>query len=142
MKSILLATPLLLAVCSCNSKSIVRPASLPDNVLSDKPIVLKEGQAIVFMKAGDQNLMIAASVLDGQLCVAEVDPKGHNFGITWRDSETWQTSTEISDGQNHKIVMDRDMDGYADFKAEFSPTETHRFELKGQEWMELKPSEK
>ena len=138
MKNLLPALFLIFAVCACGKKQAVRSAALPDNVVSDKPIVLKEGQAVILMKAGDRDLMIGVSIVDGKLCVHEVDLKGHNFGVVWKDSETWETSTTVSDGQNHTIVMDKNMDGFADLKAETTPSGTHRSELKGEAWVELK----
>lgn len=138
MKNLLLPLFSFLAVCSCSRKSPPGSAALPDNVVSDKPIVLKEGQAVILMKAGDRDLMVGVSVVDGKLSVSEVDPKGRNFGVTWKDSETWETSTMVSEGRNHTITLDRNMDGYADFKAVTTPSGTHRFELEGETWVELK----
>ena len=103
---------------------------------------MKEGQAIVLMKAGDPHLMIAASVVDGKICIAEVNPKGHDFGVTWKNSKTWETSTIVTDGKNITCVMDKNMDGFADFRTETTPGGTHRYELKGQDWVELKPDQK
>lgn len=128
--------------CSCSKTPAPRPAALPDNVVSDKPIVLKEGQAVMLMKAGDRDLMIGVAVVDGKLSVSEVDPKGRNFGVAWRNSDTWETSTMVSEGQNHTITMDKNMDGLADFKAVTTPSGTHRFEMKGESWLELKSSKK
>jgi len=93
---------------------------------------------VILMKEGDRNLMIGATVLDGKLSVAEINPKGRNFGVTWKDAETWETSTTVSDGPNHTYVLDKNGDGYADFKAETTPSGTHRFELKGDAWVEVK----
>ena len=111
---------------------------MPDNVVSDKPIVLKEGQAVILMKDGDRDLMVAASVVDGRLSVAEVDPHGRNFGVTWKDSETWETSTIISEGDNSTTILDKNGDGYADFRAERTPSGLRRFELQDEAWIELK----
>jgi hypothetical protein len=123
---------------SCDRKAPARSAAVPDNVASDKPIVLKEGQAVILMKDGDRDLMVAASVVDGKLSIAEVDPHGRNFGVTWKDSETWETSTMDSKGENNTTVLDKNGDGYADFRAELTPSGLRRFELQGNAWIELK----
>jgi len=138
MKTLIPVLFLIFSVCACSKKPASRSAALPDNVVSDKPIVLKEGQAVVLMKAGDRNLMIGVAIVDGKLSVTEVDPNGRNFGVTWKDSESWETSTMVSDGPNHTIVMDKNMDGFADLRAETTPSGTHRFELKDEAWVELK----
>jgi hypothetical protein len=138
MKPLLALLPLVLMVCSCGEKTTIRPASLPDNVTSDKPIVLKEGQAVVFMKEGDRNLMVAATVTDGKLSIGEVDQKGRSFSVAWKDSETWETSTQVNDGEDVRTVMDKDMDGHADFKAEAGPSGVRRFRKEGEEWLEVK----
>jgi hypothetical protein len=82
--------------------------------------------------------MIGAAVVDGKLSIAEIDPKGRNFGVTWKDAETWETSTMVSDGLNRTYVLDKNGDGYADFKADSTPSGTRQFELKGKAWVELK----
>lgn len=110
--------------------------------MTDKPIVLKEGQSVVLMMDGDRDLMVGASVVDGNLSVAEIDPKSRNFGVTWQDSETWNTATMVADGPNQVTVLDRNGDGYADFKAEITPTGTRRYELQGEAWIEVKSSKK
>lgn len=137
MKIVFLTASFLFAATSCTKKPAAGSAALPDNVMSDKPIVLKEGQAVILMKTGDKDLMIGVGVVDGKLSVQEVDPEGRNFGVTWKDSETWETSTMMAEGETHTVVMDKNMDGYADLKAETTPSGTRRFESKGQEWVEL-----
>ena len=107
-------------------------------MVTDKPIVLKEGQAVVLMIEGDRNLMVGASVSDGKLSVAEIDPKSRNFGVTWKDADTWDTSTSVTDGSNTTFVLDKNGDGYADFKTEITPTGTRRYELRGEDWVEVK----
>jgi hypothetical protein len=136
MKFLLLAASVF-SISTCLKKPAPRPAALPDNVVSDKPIVLKEGQAVVFMKAGDRDLMVAAAVVDGKLSIGEVDPKGRNFSVTWTDSETWETATEFSDKDRHQWVWDKNMDGMADHKVEVTTSERHHYEAKSQEWREL-----
>ena len=129
---------LILSVCACSKKPEPRSVALPDQVVNDKPIVLKEGQCVLLMKEGDDALLIGASVVDGKLCIAEIDPKGRNFGVTSKDSESWETSTIVSDGSTTQYVLDKDGDGYADYKAETSPSGTRRFELLNEDWVEIK----
>lgn len=86
--------------------------------------------------------MIGASVIDGKLTVVEIDPKGRNFGVTWKNSEAWDTSTIVSDGSTTTYVLDKNGDGYADFKAETTPTGSRRYELQGEEWVEVKSTKK
>ena len=138
MKNLLPALFLMLTVCACSKKPAPRSAALPDNLVSDKPIVLKEGQSVTLMKEGDPDLRIGASVVDGKLSIAEIDPKGRNFGVSWKDSESWETGTIVSDGSTASYVLDKDGDGYADFKAETSPSGTRRYKLQGAEWVEVK----
>jgi hypothetical protein len=142
MKNLLPALLLIIAVCACSKKPLPRSAALPDNVVSDKPIVLKEGQSVLLMKEGDRDLMIGASVVDGKLAVTEIDPKERNFGVTWKDSESWATSTIVSDGTNSTYVLDRNGDGYADYRAETSPAGTRRYELQGDAWIEVQSTKK
>ena len=110
--------------------------------MTDKPIVLKEGQSVALMMEGDRNLIVGASVVDGKLSVAEIAPKGRNFGVTWEDSETWNTATNVSDGSSSTYVLDKNGDGYADYKAEITPTGTRRYELQGEAWIEIKSTKK
>jgi hypothetical protein len=142
MKNLLPALLLIFAVCACSKKPLPRSAALPDNVVSDKPIVLKEGQSVALMKEGDRDLMIGASVVDGELVVAEIDPKGRNFGVNWKDSESWATSTIVSDGTSSTYVLDRNGDGYADYRAETSPAGIRRYELQGDAWIEVQSTKK
>jgi hypothetical protein len=142
MKTLLPALFLIFVICACSKKPPSRSAALPDNVVTDKPIVLKEGQAVVLMMEGDRDLMVGASVVDGKLSVAEIDPKGRIFGVTWKDSESWETSTEVSDGSIHTFVWDKNGDGYADLKAEITPNGIRRYELQGEAWIEVKSTKK
>jgi hypothetical protein len=138
MKTLLPALFLIFAISACGKKPAPRSAAIPDNVVSDKPIVLKEGQSVILMKEGDRELMIGASVVDGKLSVVEIDPKGRNFGVTWKDSESWETSTIVSDGSTTTSILDKNGDGYADFKAVSTPSGLRRYELQGEEWVEIK----
>jgi hypothetical protein len=142
MKNFLPALFLIFSVCACSKKPLPRSAALLDNVVSDKPIVLKEGQSVALMKEGDRDLTIGASVVGGKLVVAEIDPKGRNFGVTWKDSESWATSTIVSDATSSTYVLDKNGDGYADFRAETSPAGTRRYELQGDAWIEVQSTKK
>jgi hypothetical protein len=142
MKTLLPALFLIFVVCACSKMTPSRSAALPDNVITDKPIVLKEGQSVALMMEGDRNLIVGASVVDGKLSVAEIAPKGRNFGVTWKDSESWTTSTIVSDGTSSTYLLDKNGDGYTDFRAENSPTGTHRYELQGEVWTKVKSTEK
>ena len=142
MKTFLPALFLIFVVCACSKRPPSRSAALPDNVISDKPIVLKEGQAVILMMEGDRDLMVGASVSNGKLSVAEIDPKSRNFGVAWKDADTWETSTTVKDGSNTTFVLDKNGDGYADFKAEITPTGTRRYELQGEAWIEVKSTKK
>lgn len=138
MKTLLPALFLIFAISACSKKPAPRSAALPDNVVSDQPIVLKEGQSVILIKEGDRELMIGASVVDGKLSIAEIDPKGRNFGVTWKDSEIWETSTIVSEGSTTTSLLDKNGDGYADFKAVSTPSGLRRYELQGEEWVEIK----
>ena len=139
MKHLIFILCLITCLSACSKKQIATSAALPDNVTKDKPIILKEGQAVIIMKEGDLDLMVGIAVADGKLSVAEIDPNGRNFGVTWKDSETWETATMISTTPRHSTtVMDRDGDGHADFKAIRTHSGLQRFELKNEEWIELK----
>ena len=59
-----------------------------------------------------------------------------------RISESWTTSTAVSDGSSSTNVLDKNGDGYADFKAEITPTGTRRYELQGEAWIEVKSTKK
>jgi hypothetical protein len=142
MKTLLPALFSIFAICACSKKPAPRSAALPDNVVSDKPIVLKEGQSVILMKEGDRELMIGASVIDGKLSVAEIDPKGRSFGVAWKDTDTWETSTTVTDDINTTFVLDKNGDGYADFRSELTPSGIQRYELQGEAWVELKPKNK
>ena len=142
MKTFRPALFLIFVVCACSKRPPSRSAALPDNVISDKPIVLKEGQAVILMMEGDRDLMVGASVSNGKLSVAEIDPKSRNFGVAWKDADTWETSTTVKDGSNTTFVLDKNGDGYADFKAEITPTGTRRYELQGEAWIAVNSTKK
>ena len=142
MKAHLAVLFLIAVVCGCNKMPPTRSTALPDNVVSDKPIILKEGQAVILMREGDRALMIAASVIDEELSIGEIDPKGRSFGVTWKDADTWDTSTTVTDGNNRTLVLDKNGDGYADFRAEMTPSGDRGYELQGETWVEFKRNNK
>lgn len=128
-----------IALCACNNKFVTRSDSVPDNVKEDRPIVLKEGQAVVLVPESNKAVMIGATVLDGRLSIAEIDPDGGNFGVTWNDEESWDTSTIIPDGSNQITLIDKNGDGIPETKID----KTGGFRLKKIEWerIEKKPEE-
>ena len=114
MKQAPLATLVVLLSCGCEKSVSSRSKALPENVVADKPIVIREGQAVLLAPEGDKSLVIVATVLDGKLNVAELDQKGRNFGITWSDGESWMTSVIDSEGSQLTLVVDEDGDGLPD----------------------------
>ena len=83
--------------------------------------------------------MIGASIVDGKLSITEIDPKGRSFGVVWKNADTWNTSATVTEGDNRTLVLDKNGDGYADFRAELTPAGVHRYELQDEAWVELKP---
>jgi hypothetical protein len=139
MKTIVITLFSIFGLCSCGKKQTTDEA--PKSIEKEfklKRIVLKKGQPVILMMDGNSDLKIAAAIVDGRLSIAEIDPKGRNFGVTWEDSERWETSTIISDGSTTRFVLDKDGDGYADFKAETGPSGTRRYKLEGDAWIEVK----
>ncbi len=142
MKTLFPSLFLIFVVGACSKKPALGSAALPDNVVSDKPIILKNGQSVILMKEGNQNLMIRASVTDGDLTVAEIDQKDRNFGVTWKNADSWLTSTIVKDGSNITTVWDMNGDGYADFRTYVTPSGIFPYELQGDTWIESKPKNK
>jgi hypothetical protein len=139
MKTLVITLFSILGLCSCGKKQTADAAPKSNEEEYElKRIVLKDGQSVMLMMDGDSDLKIGAAVVDGRLSIAEIDPEGRNFGVTWKDSETWETSTIISDGSTTGYVLDKDGDGYADFKAETGPSGTRRYKLEGEAWIEVK----
>ena len=87
----------------------------------------------------DQDLKIAASVVDGKLTIAEVDFDGRSFGVAWSDSELWETNTVTNSGDYSLTILDRDGDGVPDLKIEIDSEHFERSELHEIEW---KPEKK
>lgn len=138
MKTLLLIIPLLITLTSCKKPAPTRSTALPDNVVSDKPIVLKEGQTFIVMKEGDPDLQIAVGLSNGKISILELDQKAPHFEVIWRGHKKWETTTTIESGENTTFLSDRNMDGLPDLRAEISPSGTRRFDRIGEEWIELK----
>jgi len=94
-----------------------RSSVLPDNVKEDRPIIIKEGQAIVFRPESNQSLLICAGVVDGKLSVMELNQKGKSLSVTWSDSDTWETTIKNSTNGKTTVVIDKDGDGLPDVRA-------------------------
>ena len=126
-------------LCSCDNPTKPKSSAVPDNVINDAPIILREGQAIMLIPEHDQDLKIAASVVDGKLTIAEVDFDGRSFGVAWSDSELWETNTVTNSGDYSLTILDRDGDGVPDLKIEIDSEHFERSELHEIEW---KPEKK
>lgn len=142
MKALLSCLVPFLALTSCEKPVPTRPAELPDNVSSDKPIVMKEGQALVFMKEGNPDLTISVGLVDGRLHIMELDQATPHFEVIWKDTKKWETTTTTKDGETTTLLRDRNMDGIPDLKAVISPTGTKRYDRIGEQWLELKSTRK
>jgi hypothetical protein len=79
---------LTLALVGCRDPKFLRSSALPENVREDRPVVIKEGQAVIFVPESNESLMIGASLVDGKLSISEIDPKGRSFSVTWNDPES------------------------------------------------------
>ena len=123
-----------MALSACDNKSATRSASIPDNVKEDRPIVLKEGQAVVLVPESNKAVMIGAAVMDSRLSIAEIDPDGRNFGVTWNDEESWDTSTTIPNGSDQIVLIDKNGDGIPEKKID----KTGGYRLKKIEWESTK----
>jgi len=118
-----------------------RSPALPDNVREDRPIVLKEGQAVVLVPEGNRSVMIGAAIVDGKLCISEIDPKGKSVSITWNDEDSWETSvTDSTEGQT-TITIDNDGDGLPDYRSLLKDGSASRFQLEEPRWIEMKPKQ-
>ncbi|MCF6311571.1 MAG: hypothetical protein L3J39_03885 [Verrucomicrobiales bacterium] len=127
-----------ITLTGCDGKVSTNSSALPENVKEDRPIVLKEGQAVVLMPENNKSLMIGAAVLNGKLMIGEIDPNGRNFSVTWNDQESWETSTNISDDLNEITLFDKDGDGLPDFKVVSKDGKMERLELFDVQWKEKK----
>ena len=130
---------------SCSSREKVGTKSIQADALNGCPIIINEGQAIVFKMPNEPKLIISAAVLNGELAVWEVDPHGRNFEIVWKDSERWKTSTEFGEGEKRVTITDENGDGKADFMRIGTPAEIRNgtpsdmvgFTAKEQEWEKM-----
>lgn len=128
---------IVLALMGCDNSSRPRSPALPDNVLEDRPIVLKEGQAIILVPEGDTSVMIGASVADGKLSISEIEPKGRSFSITWNDADSWETMIIDSTAEQTITTIDKDGDGLPDLRAILKEGSALRFQLEKPKWIEL-----
>jgi hypothetical protein len=133
---------------SCSSPKKLGPESRQAAALNGCPIIINEGQSILFKMANAPNLVIGAAVVNGELAVWEIDPNGRNFEVVWKDSETWKTSTEFSDGDKRVTIIDKNGDGKADFMRIGTPADKRNgtvsdmvgFTAKEQEWEKMDTS--
>lgn len=133
---------LALALAGCERPKAPRSAAVPDNVSEDKPIILKEGQAVILVPEGKPSVKIGASVLKGKLVIAEIDPKGKSFFTVWSDEDTWETSvTDSTTAGQTTTVLDKDGDGIPDFRAVVKEGSAARFQMGEPEWIEVKAKE-
>lgn len=139
MRPTFLLSILIFALTSCDDQSAVA-----DNLDEERTlIIVKEGEAVILVPETDRSMMIAAGVLRGKLSVTEIDPHGRNFGVTWNDAESWETSTIVSDESGGTVILlDKDGDGLPNLKIE-SPgggQVGRRFEFENALWKELPSS--
>jgi hypothetical protein len=133
-------SPLIFAfavLAGCDHPPSSKSAALPENVKHDRPIVLKEGQAVVIAPEGNKSLLIGASVVNGKLSIAEIDPEGRSFGVAWTNADEWETSTTVKNAMTSTITIDKTMDGVADLQAVMDQNGIHRFTSGEQQWNKL-----
>jgi hypothetical protein len=133
----ILSALLALALTGCDNSLRSRPPALPDNVCEDRPIILKEGQAIVIVPEDNKSVMIGAAVIDGKLSISEIDPKGKSFSITWNDANSWESSVIDSTEEQTITTIDKDADGLPDLRAILKDGTATRFQLEEPKWIEL-----
>jgi hypothetical protein len=133
----ILSALLALVLTGCDNSSRSRSPVLPNNVLEDRPIILKEGQAIVIVPEDNKSVMIGAAVIDGKLSISEIDPKGKSFSITWKDADLWETSVIDSTEEQTTTTIDMDGDGLPDLRAILKDGTATRFQLAEPKWIEL-----
>jgi hypothetical protein len=128
--------PIILA--GCEKSEPARPPSLPENVMEDRPIIIKEGQALILVPDGKESLMLAVTVSDGDLLISEVDPDGKSLSVTWHDEESWTTSVmDTKEGQT-TTVIDKNGDGIPDIRAVLGNGSLSRFRLEEAKWIDQK----
>ena len=125
------------ALAGCRDSKPYRSSALPDNVMEDRPIVLKEGQAVILIPEGNKSVMIGASVVDGKLSISEIDSKGRSFSVSWNDQESWETSVIDSAEDQMTTVIDKNGDGLPDLRVEKKKGSLSRFTLGEPKWIKL-----
>ena len=105
--------------------------------MEERPIVIKEGQAVILVPESNKSLMIGASVVDGKLSISEIEPKGRSFSVTWNDPESWETSMTDSEDDQTTTVIDKNGDGVPDIRAVLKKESLSRFVLQDPKWIEL-----
>lgn len=126
-----------LALAGCRDSKTYRPSALPDNVMEDRPIVLKEGQAVILIPEGNKAVMIGASVVDGKLTISEIDSKGRSFSVSWNDQESWLTAVLDSAEDQMTAVIDKNGDGLPDLRVVKKKESLSRFTLEEPKWIEV-----
>ena len=133
---------LALSFAGCREPKPPQSSTLPENVLEDRPIIIKEGQAVILAPESNTSLMIGAAVVDGKLSVSEIAPKGRSFSVTWNDPESWETSTIDVEEDKTTIVIDKNGDGLPDLRAVTKKGSSSRFSLESPRWIEHKSEQK
>jgi hypothetical protein len=131
-----------LLLVGCRDTKSSRSTALPDNVMEDRPIILKEGQGVVLVPEGNKSLLVGVSVVDGKLSVSEIDPEGRSFSVTWDDPEIWETSTMNSAEDKTTTLVDKDGDGMPDLRAVMTKGSLSRFTLEPPKWVEIESKTK
>ncbi|MFT4176188.1 MAG: hypothetical protein QM627_05990 [Luteolibacter sp.] len=131
----ILLTLITFALTGCDHST--RSPALPDNVQEGRPIVIKEGQAVILVPEGNKSVMIGASVVNGKLSISEVDPKGRSFSITWNSADSWETSVMNSTEEGTTVTIDKDGDGLPDLRTILKEGSASRYQLKEPNWIEL-----
>lgn len=133
---------LALALLGCRDAPSTSSGALPENVKENRPIILKEGQAVTLIPEGDRSLMVGATVIDGKLSISEVDPDGRSISVTWKDSESWKTSVIDSAKGKTTTLIDKDGDGLPDLKAIMAEGFLQRYTLDDPEWNKIESQSK
>ena len=126
----------LLTTTGCQKSEKEKSAAVPDSVIDDTPIIIREGQAVILVPEGDSSLKIGAAVIDGKLTVSEIDPNGRSFSVTWNDAEHWSTSSISLENGILTTVIDDNGDGIPKFRMVRAKGRIQRSELRNVEWSE------
>lgn len=129
---------LLFTSTGCEKSDHLQSHLLPENVKNDKPIIIKEGQAIVLVPEGKEALMLAVTVHKNDLLISEIDPDGKSLSVTWHDEESWTTSIMDSTEGRTITVVDKDGDGIPDIRAVMENKSLSRYRIEETKWIELK----